>query len=81
MCGWGAGGREWAGQGVAWGAGELRRHVGGINSRGRMSGENTGRPGRVPLVLPGGAGGTGQQPQIQPERLPNEGVLTSEGTK
>lgn len=67
-------GRVWHGE-----AGELRGGLsGGINSRGRMSGENAGRPGRVPLALPGGGGtGTGQQLQIQPERdWLNEGVLT-----
>lgn len=43
-----------------------------------MSGERTGRPGKVPLALAGvgggGGGGTGQQPQIHPNRLQNEGV-------
>lgn len=50
----GSWGREWSGQGVAWGAGDQRRHVGGINSGGLMSGERTGRPGRLPLSLAGG---------------------------
>lgn len=57
----GSRGREWAGQGVAWGAGELRRHVGASTQEAGCQGKNTGRPGRVPLALPGGAGGTGQQ--------------------
>lgn len=70
----GSRGREWSGQGVARGAGDQRRHVGGINSGGLMSGERTGRPGRLPLSLAGASSGTGQQPQIQPERWQSEGV-------
>lgn len=77
MCGWGAGGES--GPGAGCGMGRRGGMSWGIRSRGRVSGERTGRPGSVPVALgwAGGGGkwgGSGQQPQISPGRLLTEGV-------